>query len=862
MWALLTSFSWQELRHHPWRHSAALLAVTLGVALAYAVHLINTSALEEFSQAARKLSGQSDVQLRAGRGYLDETWYRKIATIPGVELAVPVLDLNTYLTSNADRKALRILGVDLLSVWRITPQLSPSRIEGQTQRDLAWTILSPGQVFLNPAAWTEWRKGQDQQGLANRLKLQVGSELAEVTFAGRIAVSGPATAVMDIGAAQDLFKLQGKLSRIDIKLAPSMSRARFASLLQERPDWPAHLRIESTQDGEARLQNLSRAYRVNLTVLALIALFTGAFLVFSVLSLSVTKRAQQFALLGVLGLGARDRLRLVLAESFALGALGSALGLLLGAALARVGLNTLGGDLGGGFFGGDVADLQISVGSAVLYGAAGVGAAMLGGWWPALEAAQLPPAQTLKGLQAQTDVRSRAGFSLACLIAAAALSQAPPIGGIALAAYSSVALLLIGGISALPWLVALLWRGSTRLNRHTLLLLAIERARRQRHGAAVAVGSVVASLSLAVALTVMVTSFRESVAQWLHQVLPADLYLRSARSVSASDTVYFSAQFVDKARALAGVRELLAQRQQSVQLDPQLPALTLLIKPLRNPQRDLPLLATPLKTPAGTWPVFVSEAVIDLYKLKPGDEWPALARALAPSAHQTDAKVPRYVVAGVWRDYARQSGSAVLDEAHYSPWQQDRRANDLGIWLQDLQEMEAVQQGLRNLMNSEQAGAGDLLDFGTAQEIRALSLNIFDRSFAVTYWLQSVAIAIGLFGVAASFSAQVFARRKEFGLLSHLGLTRRQILSLVALEGAVWTLLGAAAGLVLGLLVAWVLVDVVNPQSFHWTMDLVWPWSRLLPLLTAVVLSGTLTAWLAGRAAAGRDAVMAVKEDW
>ena len=862
MWALLTSFSWQELRHHPWRHSAALLAVTLGVALAYAVHLINVSALEEFSQAARKLSGQGDLQLRAGRGYVDETWFRKIATTPGVELAVPVLDLNTYLMLGAERKALRVLGVDLLSVWQITPQLSPIRLEADGLRGGAWSLLSPGQVFLSPTAWGLRRKAQDSNVPSDRAQLQVGSGLAELAIAGRIAISGPATAVMDIGAAQDLFGLQGKLSRIDIKLTPSMSRERFASLLQERPDWSPQLQIESSQDGEARLQNLSRAYRVNLTVLALIALFTGAFLVFSVLSLSVTKRAQQFALLGVLGLGAQDRLRLVLAESLVLGAVGSASGLLLGAALARVGLDTLGADLGGGFFGGDVANLQISVESAVLYGAAGLGAALLGGWWPARQAAQLPPAQTLKGLEAQVDAKSHASFSLACLVAAAALSQAPPFWGIPLAAYSSVALLLIGGISALPWLVAVSWRSSTRLNRHTLLLLAVERARRQRHSAAVAVGSVVASLSLAVALTVMVTSFRESVAQWLHQVLPADLYLRSARSVGASDTVYFSQGFVDAARQIPGVRELQAQRQQSVQLDPQLPALTLLIKPLRNPQRDLPLLGAPLQATAQTWPVYVSEAVIDLYKLKPGDEWPALARALRSQANQTDAQTPRYVVAGVWRDYARQSGSAILDEVHYPLWQQDRRANDLGIWLQDPKDMQAVQAHLRDLMNREQAGAGSLLDFGTAQEIRAASLNIFDRSFAVTYWLQSVAIAIGLFGVAASFSAQVFARRKEFGLLSHLGLTRRQILTLVALEGAVWTLLGAAAGLILGLLVAWVLVDVVNPQSFHWTMDLIWPWSRLLPLLAAVVLSGTLTAWLAGRAAASRDAVMAVKEDW
>jgi putative ABC transport system permease protein len=125
-----------------------------------------------------------------------------------------------------------------------------------------------------------------------------------------------------------------------------------------------------------------------------------------------------------------------------------------------------------------------------------------------------------------------------------------------------------------------------------------------------------------------------------------------------------------------------------------------------------------------------------------------------------------------------------------------------------------------------------------------------------------VAIAIGLFGVAASFSAQVLARRKEFGLLVHLGLTRRQILSVVAGEGLVWTVIGSMAGLLLGLAVAVVLVDVVNPQSFHWTMDLALPWLRLAGLCAAVISAGTVTAWLAGRAAAQQEAVLAVKEDW
>ena len=272
----------------------------------------------------------------------------------------------------------------------------------------------------------------------------------------------------------------------------------------------------------------------------------------------------------------------------------------------------------------------------------------------------------------------------------------------------------------------------------------------------------------------------------------------------------------------------------------------------------------------------------DLHGVRLGVIFPQLSAIFLPLALAEPAQVASFFVAGVWRDYARQSGAIAIDRRDFERLSGDHRANDLALWLTQPSDLERVEQALRALADQGDAalnpatgvttdkapataaakGAGDLLEFGSASQIRATSLRVFDRSFAVTYWLQAVAIAIGLFGVAASFSAQVLSRRKEFGLLAHLGLTRKQILQVVALEGAAWTGIGAIAGLGLGLAVSVVLVKVVNPQSFHWSMDLMLPWARLLSLCLAVVAAGTVTAWLAGRAAAGRDAVLAVKEDW
>jgi putative ABC transport system permease protein len=847
MFSLLRTFSWQELRHHPWRNAAAVLAVMLGVALAFSVHLINASALDEFSSAVRSAGGQPDLELRAVQGSIDENLYSRVARHPQVTVSSPVLEIATLaLATGGERRPLRVVGVDALVVSSVAPALMPVPEQGADRL----AVFTPATLFLNPAATQVFGSG----GAQASLRLQTGLQLREARVAGTVSAGGAALAVMDIGAAQDFFSRQGQLSRIDVRLRPGANRDAFVASLQ----LPAG--VVATQPGDAaqRVSNLSRAYRVNLTVLALVALFTGAFLVYSVLALSVARRAQQFALLGVLGLTARQRRTLVLAESVLLGLVGSAAGVALGTALAGLGLRVLGGDLGGGYFSGVAPELQWNGTAAIVYGLLGAAAAGAGGWLPARAAEHMPLAQTLKGLGTASSPKRRRVLSLAMIAAGALLALLPPIQGIPLGAYVSVGFLLVGGIAALPWGVALLYdRLAPALGAHLLPLLAVERARRVRESAAVAVSGVVASLSLAVALTVMVASFRDSVARWLDVVLPADLYVRTASSSAAAETAWFSPEFVQALSRLEGVRRVTGQRVRSMLLDPAHPPVALLARPIEDPAQSLPLVGSALSAPPGQVPVYVSEAVVDLYGARPGSPFAPLS-----SAFPSGSTPPVFFVAGVWRDYVRQSGAIIMDSRDFERLTGDRRANELQLFLSPGADAGRLQEAMRALAERESGTSGGLVEFSSAQELRAISLRIFDRSFAVTYWLQAVAIGIGLFGVAASFSAQVLARRKEFGLLAHLGLTRGQILAVVAGEGAAWTAIGSLAGLALGLAVSVILVHVVNPQSFHWTMDLMVPWVRLLVLCAAVVAAGTFTAWVAGRAAAGRDAVLAVKEDW
>ncbi|MGZ8260770.1 MAG: FtsX-like permease family protein, partial [Caldimonas sp.] len=779
-----------------------------------------------------------DFELVGPRGGFDEALYGRVATTAGVAVASPIVDAETFAFDGAGRRfPIRVLGVDAFVVARLAPALMPRPRPGADR----FTAIDPGVVFVNVAA--EQRLGSEATSLA----LQTASGRVALRVAGSVAAGGPPLAVMDIAGAQVALGLLGRLQRIEVRLVPGVEQDAVVRALQ----LPAGVRAAAPAEATERVSNVSRAYRVNLTVLALVAMFTGAFLVFSILALSVAQRLQALALLAVLGLGARQRLALVLAESALLGVAGSVLGLALGTGLAAAALELFGGDLGGGYFAGVAPALRFDAVGATAYGLLGVVAALVGGWLPARAAERIAPAQALKGLGVATTLRAPWRLGLVLIALGAALATLPPLFGIPLAAYLSVALLLIGGIACVPGGVGIALSRVAE-PRHALALLAVERARHQRSTATIAVAGVVASLALSVALTVMVASFRDGVTRWLDVVLPADLYVRAAVGTGSGDLATLPAQLVEGAAAIPGVTGAEAQRVVVVQLDPRRPAAALLARPVGDPERRLPIAGSIVAAPAGAIAVYVSEAIVALYGAAPAT---TLALPLP------DGRRAEVFVRAVWRDYARQYGAIVIDREDWRRLTGDERVNDLALRLAPGTGVATVEEALRRLAAASGYDPA-LLEFSAPGEIRAASLRIFDRSFAVTYWLQAVAIAIGLFGIAASFSAQVLARRKEFGLLVHLGLTRRQILAVVAAEGAVWTGVGAALGLVLGIAVSVILVKVVNPQSFHWTMDLLLPGGRLALLGAAVVVAGTLTAWLSARRAVGRQTVLAVKEDW
>ncbi|MDP1901576.1 MAG: ABC transporter permease [Rubrivivax sp.] len=832
--SLLRLLILREWRHHPWRHGVALLAVALGVALAYSVHLINTSALHEFSAAVNAASGEPDLSLRGPRqGFSDALWER-VAADPAVVVASPVLEIDTYgRSADGKRVPLRVLGLDVLRAAPMAPGLLPRPAAGEDRL----VFLDPGAAFPNAAA-------RAQLGLTDgaTMQLQAGPGWRSLRVAGTVPAGGTPLVAMDLAGAQQHFGAAGRITRIDLRLVPGTDRGALLARLA----LPAGVQPAAADESGQRVAELSRAYRVNLTVLAGVALLVGAFLVFSVVSLSVAQRTPTFALLGVLGLTAAQRRTWVLAECALLGAVGSALGLALGAGLAAAALRFLAGDLGGGYFPGIAPALQFGPLGALGFALLGTASAVVGGWWPARQAEQIAPALALKGLGTPGGSAPPVWPGLALIAVASAAAFAPPLFGLPLAAYVSVAALLFGGVALVPAVVHALLAAAPAV-KGALPLLALQRARFQRRTATAAVAGVVASLALSVALTVMVASFRTGVSDWLVGMLPADLYARGASTSAVAEQSWLPPEFVQRAAAVAGVQRVQATRIRALEMAPGRPAVTLMARPLAQPQETLPLLRPPQAARPGEIGVFVSEAMVDLYGARV-DQWMEL-----PLGEQRVAVRVR----GVWRDYSRQFGTVVMADDDYRRLTGDTRINDLALWLTPGTQPATVKDALRALLPDP-----SMLEFGSTAELRQFTLRIFDRSFAVTYYLQAVAIVIGLVGIAASLSAQVLARRKEFGLLTHLGLTRRQIVAVVAGEGLAWVSAGALVGLALGVAVSVILVYVVNPQSFHWSMDLVLPWGRLALLAAAVVAAGTATAAFSARRAAGRAAVLSVKEDW
>jgi putative ABC transport system permease protein len=414
--------------------------------------------------------------------------------------------------------------------------------------------------------------------------------------------------------------------------------------------------------------------------------------------------------------------------------------------------------------------------------------------------------------------------------------------------FIAIALLLIGTVIAMPSVVRFVLRHVPRLQAVPYQIAIAQISGTARY-ATLSVSSIIVSFSLMASMAIMVTSFRTSLDEWTQKLLPADVYVRVGYVGQSSHLDEALATAMAK---LPGVKRMQSSRFGRVQLSAERPPVTLIARTMNvdHPDETLWIVAS---APAAariepqSVPVWISEAAADLFGLHAGDSL------------QFDL-VERPVhafVSGIWRDYEHQNGAIVMDRSAYVALTGDHAINTVWFWLDDPRQAGALRDAIRDLLPP-----GTEYDLRTPRELRQLSLAAFDRTFAITYLLELVAVLIGLFGIAAGISAQVLARRSEFGALRHLGFTRLQIATMLSIEGAVLGALGVIVGLLTGGVVSLILIYVVNRQSFHWSMDLSAPVGLLASLSAALVAAAALIAVVSGRQAMSGDVVRAVKEDW
>ena len=849
-WVALRWYVGPALLAHKGRHIAALFAVAAGIALAVAIHTVNQSAISEFQAASAKINGSAQLQIRGSLKTFNEAIYPVVASWPGIAQASPVLEVDTVLVRSIEATAsapqpqaslkpmrIKLIGIDFFQAAYVTPALLPKTSSA--------TAIFAEDVVFTAATFS---------GAFGSIIVQGPTGAIQLGIKGTVALDDANSAVMDIASVQQHFGLIGQLSRIDLSLAPGASVVDIQAQLQAK--LPPDVRVVIPSDEAQRTSNMSRAYRVNLTVLAMVALVSGGMIVFSALGAGVLQQWPHIALISLLGASRRFVMLTVLIQGLLLGTIGTMIGLLLGYGLAAGLLFWIGTDLGGGYFSGKTTWPSIQFFDLILFSLLGIACGLFAAWLPARSALAARSADALKPGHGERSLGAMPSVkpAIALALLGTALAFVPAIDELPLAGYAAIACWLFGGVAAVPWLVSnsLAWlakRLGNRIWRFPSLWLALHRTGQSPGLAINAIAAVVASLALVTAMTVMVSSFRGSVTQWLDRILPADLYARLPASSLAGFTIADQA----KLSALPIIAHAEFLRVFDVSLNNQRAAVSILVRDIDHqaPGKVLPIIGNVMgqdSQASNPLPrVYVSEACVTLFDLTIGKV------LLLPLGGRTQT----VIVAGVWRDYARQTGAISMDKRDYQSMTGDKTANDAALWLKPGITRTQINSALSNLQFN-----GRVLEWRSSKEIRDLSLTIFDRSFAVTYALEAAAIIVALIGVAASFGAQALSRQKEFAVLAHLGGSRQLMDKQLALEGGLLTLGGSIWGACVGLLMSLVLIHRVNPQSFHWTMDVTIQWLPIAIGICLVSLCAALCAGWSGRSALVGGVLHSVRQDW
>ena len=839
-------------RTHPLRVFLSIAGVAIGVGAVCAIHRGNRSVTDSFRTGVESVSGAARLSIEgvdgvpesAGTG-LRWTW--------DIGAFAPVVDRFAVCADGTD-EPVEVLGVDVTAEGPVRRYRLASPSAGADLR-----ALFSADAVLAPEAFAR----RHRVAVGSRIPLFARGMRREVRIAGILEPLGPARAsggqvlVTGLRNAQRLFGMEGRVDRIDVVFPPDVAEGPVAKRIAA--SLPPGVSVGRPAARAAAADKMVRAYRFNLAALGSIALLVGAFLIYNTLSMSVLRRWPEIGAARALGASRGTVFACFLAEGAVLGAIGTAAGLGLGWALSRALLPAVGATVVNVYRATATLSLSRSWEPFATAAAVGLASSVAAAVVPSMEAARIPPAATMRAGSIERRRRRRTGaFSAAaagCAALGAALARLPAVSGFPLFGFAAVGCAIAALACATPAAVLLLERAARRPLRRLFgapgrLAAAFFGGNLSRN--AVAIAALALALGMSGAMAVMIASLRRTVIAWVDQSVASDLFVKSATGDRRGIIGTIPAEAVDFLRSVPGVAVADPFRTIDVQDAGGEPftvgagdfgtAAKIGALPLES-RRD-PAEAFARARRLGE--VFVSEPFARRFGRKPGD------RVVVP----TPSGPRTFTIADVYPDYSNDRGTVVIDRPLFVSLFHDADVSTIAIRAAPGVAPEALRDRILAA-----AGGRFALSILTNRTLRREVRRIFDRTFAVTWGLEGIALVVAGLGVVNALFALIVERRRELALLRVLGTSRKQLRGSIAIEAG---LIGAGAlGLaaLAGAAFAALLILVINPQSFGWSIRLDVPWPGIAAGAALALATTILASAVPSRIAAGGDAAAAIREE-
>ncbi len=810
-----------------------VLGITLGVAVVVAIDLANASASRAFDLSTEAVAGRATHQIVGGPDRLDESLYTDMQRSAEILTAAPVV--SEYVSSPQMGGALRqLLGLDPFADQPFRTYFgSPGQGEAApvSLQQLTSFLTQPGAILVSTQVAE--RYGLE---LGETIALEIGGREQAVKIVGLLEASDALgrralenLIIADIATAQELTGRNGKLDRIDLILPEETTQlAEYESKL--RALLPESAILQPVSERSGTVEQMSRAFRVNLTALSLLALVVGLFLIYNTMTFSVVQRRPLFGTLRALGVFRREIFVLVMGEAFLVGLLGSLFGLALGVFMGQGAVRMVTQTINDLFFVLTVRGVQIPLESLVKGALVGILATVLTAAPPAWEAATIAPRAALSRsvleAKAKHAVRVAALFGIVLLILGLVALFAPT-KDLVISFIGTFAVII--GLSMLAPLVTVLfmrimqtvfsnWVGS-------LIRMAPRDVIHSLSRTAIAIAALMVAVSVTIGVSVMVTSFRHTVVVWLEQTLQGDVYISAPSLTATQASAPVDPAVLAALQDWSGVKRVFTLR--SVDIDSPLGPVH--IAASSNPQVADERSFLHLNVPTGTvaqamqaGALIVSEPLANRLNLPHRPTSITLV---------TDSGPRQFPVAGIYYDYSSTQGNVLMALDVYHQYWNDPQINAIALRLEQGVDPERLSRDLKEAFADRQR-----LIVRPNQVLRQEVLAVFDRTFAITGALQLLATIVAFIGVLSALLSLELERQRELGILRAIGMTARQIWGLIMLETG---LMGATAGLLAmptGYILALILVYIINRRSFGWTLQMeILPTPFFLALLVAVV---------------------------